>query len=453
MPIIIEIHGLNNTTFQNTNQNKTKRTLNHQIYNYGENKPVVVYVDNVPASSNNPNGDISNYNSNSRSISFGNSPVRSYFEVPKVAAQQVLYEFQQTPTNAVSNVHVKQLFHSPGGDSSDTTNYEQNSQPENHQNQYSASETVVTPIQHSAYTNHGQNYAHVNYHPLYNIQPHHVQSQHFVPGKYFYVNGRIVYQPTPALQQNQQKLPLKYGNTYQPQQKLMPPPVQRPASYSRFVPPQRHEMQSITSPITPAPPTKAPAPVQAVEEDDEEENASLQENEDDVEEAEEDDERPKYQQEDDEAEEDGERNPVFGRYKFDEDEDLEERERYREDDEAEEEDDDSRGGSSKYVSKKTRKSPKKKNGKSGKYNNKDNYSYSEGYSTSSKYEYPSKKKKNGKKGVKSQKSVRYAKGTKPQIEGRYSENIPITHKHKIFKEKWYVTKKTDDNLERSSEEF
>lgn len=41
--------------------------------------------------------------------------------------------------------------------------------------------------------------------------------------------------------------------------------------------------------------------------------------------------------------------------------------------------------------------------------------------------------------------VKYSKvkGGKPKvetIEGRFSENIPTTHKQKVFKERWYVSK-------------
>lgn len=278
--------------------------------------------------------------------------VKNIFEdTPKVAAQHVLYEYEQTPTNAVSNVQVKQLFQRP--EESKTVQTEKIALPE--PNRFLSAETAVNPVHHSTLVNHAQNFGHVVNHPLYNVQPTHVQHQQYIPNKYFYVNGKIVYQPG---QQNQhptanvnnhqtqvprtnfqnyqihpqthhnpvhsqpysvsnqnfvhgQSTPYLHNKQYQkippsnvpqqyrsPQQKLIPPPM----TYVRFHPPARHQMQPITQPVA----TPLAAPVkeeQAEEEEEEDDKEQLREEEEDSGEANEEEESANLEEADGEAEE------------------------------------------------------------------------------------------------------------------------------------------------------
>ena len=404
--------------------NKTKRTVSGQVHNYGENRPVVLYPESTPVS---PQSLASLY------APVTLKPVFDPELSKQVAAQQVLYEFQQTPTNAVSNVHVNQFYQplqsKDGGPA-----------------QFSGSETVATPVQHSALVRHGQNFAQVQYHPL----PQHVQTHQYIPGKLLYVNGKITYpsgqqngfQQHQAFQQQHQQQQNGFQpqqNGFQPQQrpsflythpqagthKFVPPPLVTRNAYRRFQAPEPQQILPITKPMS----------VPAVNEDqkeepevEEEENAPNKEEEE--EENEENDEES--------YEEDDEDDRYFNKYGFDDDD----HNNYREDDE-----EDNERGSSKPVPKKH-----KKVTKPNKYNKSDGYKYSESYSTSSKYEKPMRKGKKIMKNPKVQvKTVKGSKGDHPRfrnekIEGKQSRNIPVVHKQKIFKEKWYVTKSTDDSM-------
>lgn len=384
--------------------NKTKRTIANQVQTYGENRPVLLYPEN-PAPPT------------------FYAPVKPVFdpEVPKqVAAQQVLYEFQQTPTNAVSNVHVNQ-FYQP------VSSKPENPVPTNTgpAQFISSSESVAAPVQHSALIRHGQNFAQVQF------QPQHIQTQQYVPGKYLYVNGKILYQPNQPQQthQNQFQRPVNflYMHPQSGTQKFIPQaPLVRPMAYRRFHPPQPHQFQPITKPMN-VPEVTEEQP----EEEPAEENAENKEEEEEVEES---DDRGSEESDDDDH--------YFSKYSFDEDDD--DHGNYREEDD----DEDNERGSSRAVPKKH-----KKKGKPAKYSKSNNYKFSENYSSSSKYDKAGKKgKKTGKPTPKMHyKSVKYVKegNTKPKfekIEGKQSQNVPVVHKQKIFREKWFVTKSTDDSI-------
>lgn len=433
--------------------NKTKRTL-ADTATYGEKPAPLFYAI--------PDGTRPDFFATTKTFALAKPPYAVFDpEVPKqVAAQQVLYEYQQTPTNAVSNVHVKQLFQPLETiDANNTPQINQNNpatQQPHQQNQQNAhtSETVVNPVQHSSLVNHGQNYAHVQFQPYY---PQHTQTQHYVPGRYFYVNGKYVYPPLtnqphyPAQSQNQfQNVNpphqinkpvsyITYGTTNNLlKQKLTPPPTGTPMNYNKFIPPQKQDIQPITKPVQSTP--------QKVREevDEEEENASVQKEDERNEESEEDenDEKSNYEEESEEGDD------HYGKY-FDEEDD--ERGHYREEEE-EEEDDDSDRKASKIV--KVHKSPsrnKKNSPNKKRHNDKNNYAWSESYSHSSKYENGKKKSDKSKESKKydtSKKKVGKKNRNKPKgidkIEGRYSHNVPVIHEHNIFREKWYLSKSKND---------
>ncbi|RZC14239.1 PAT1 domain containing protein [Asbolus verrucosus] len=419
--------GLSTNITEEANTNKTKRTIAHQVHNYGENRPVLLYPDN----SGSQTGLTGFY-----------SPVtiKPVFdpEVPKqVAAQQVLYEFQQTPTNAVSNVHVNQYYQPISHNNEESPNNQYGYSGQNPQESQNGGNTgpaqfirnsgaVATPVQHSSFIRHGQNFAQVQFHP--SSGPQHIQTHQYVPGKYLYVNGKIIYQPN----QNNYQKPGSYVSYAHPpsQQKLAQPYLTHPMAYQRFHPPQVHQMQKITKPMS--------GPEAAEEQDEEmateEDNAPVKEREE-IEETDEDEEKASYEEGDD-----GDEGHYFSKYSFDDDED---RGNYRDDDEEE----DNERGSSRSIPKKHH---SKKAPKPHKYSKSNNYKYSENYSSSSKFEKPMKKgKKSGKSPSKMHyKSVKYSKQSIPRsdkYEGKQSRNVPVVHKHKIFKEKWYVTKSTDDS--------
>jgi hypothetical protein len=417
--------------------NKTKRTIGGQVQNYGENRPVLLYPDNSGAPSSGLNG------------FYAPVTIKPVFdpEVPKqVAAQQVLYEFQQTPTNAVSNVHVNQFYQplpqqsksdnaaSPGPAQFNAGPAQFNQGPAQFNagpaQFISGSESVATPVQHSSLIRHGQNFAQVQFQPLPGA-PHHIQTHQYVPGKYLYVNGKIIYQPSPNPNHAfQRPVSFVYNHPQTHTHKYITHPVIRPMPYRRFHPPQPHQVQQITKPI----------PVPEVNEEQNEEDTAEEDNaqvkEEEVDEAEEGDDKASYEESDDDEDR------YFSKYSFNDDDD-EDHARYRE----EEEDEDSERGSSRNVPKKQ----KKKTAKPQKYSKSNNFKYSENYSASSKFEKPGKKgKKAGKVPKMHYKAVKYSKEGqgKPRIErieGKQSQNVPIVHKQKIFKEKWYVTKSTDDS--------
>lgn len=329
---------------------------------------------------------------------YPDNPAFYHPDLPKqVAAQQVLYEFQQTPTNAVSNVHVNQ-YYQPVAPSMAKPEDVTNTGPATFS---TASIPVATPVQHSSLVRHGQNFAQVQFQPL-PAHPQHVQLQQYVPGKYFYVNGKVAYQPNLPNAQPRPVTP-NYVN-FHPSQKIAPNVFHRPLQYRNFQPPQSNQFLPITKPSEKPLETQTSKPVK------EEEEEATEEKEDS-----EDDKTSEESEDDDE---------YFGRYRFDEEDDEHEYDH-------EEDDDDSDRDSSRTASKKHhKKTPSSKK----------NYRFSESYKSSHKYEKPSKKpKKSNYKTTKNSKS-------REKIQGKQSQNVPVVHKQKIFKEKWYVTKSTDDSL-------
>ncbi|XP_044754463.1 probable serine/threonine-protein kinase DDB_G0280133 [Coccinella septempunctata] len=438
--------------------NKTKRTL-ADTATYGEKPAPLFYAI--------PDGTRPDFFATTKTFALAKSPYPAVFdpEVPKqVAAQQVLYEYQQTPTNAVSNVHVKQLFQPlETSEANNTPQFNQNNpmaqqqtQQQNNQNAHT-SETVVNPVQHSSLVNHGQNYAHVQIQPYY---PQHYQTHHYVPGRYFYVNGKYIYPPLPAQPHhpaqsqnqyqssnnapNQVNKPVSYityGNTLNlPKQKLTPPPTGSPMNYNKFMPPQKQDIQPITKPVQSSPPKVRE------EVDEEEENSSVQKEDERNREREsseeEDDDKSNYEEEDEENED------QYGKYFEDEEED---RGNYREEQEEDEEDDSDRKASRVVKVHKSPSRNKKNTPTKKRHNDKNNYAWSESYSHSSKYENGKKKSDKSKESKKYDTTKKAGKKNrnKPRkgnekIEGRFSHNIPVIHEHNIFREKWYLSKSKND---------
>ncbi|XP_017775689.1 PREDICTED: nucleolin [Nicrophorus vespilloides] len=264
------------------NNNKTKRGLIHESHYYGESgpfRPVATlyhhHHQQQHHQDNNPSPSQQNY--------YSNKPE------PKVASQQVLYEYQQTPHSAVSNVHVNQQFQNAP--------VTEPTYPQHQPSQY------VNPVQHSTYIQH------VPYIPQQQQNP----SPHYTPAKYIYVNNKVMYQ-TP--QQLHPLAPRPYKLPLPLPQKVQPAPVLPPLTYQNY-----HLTTTTAKPIT-TPKQEVKKVVEEVQEDEE----------DDEEDAEEED-------------EDEEEDVPFGRYKFveDEEEDADEDEDKLRD---EEEDEDSHRGSS-----------------------------------------------------------------------------------------------------------
>ncbi|KAG5890119.1 hypothetical protein JTB14_027786 [Gonioctena quinquepunctata] len=224
---------------------------------------------------------------------------------------------------------------------------------------------------------------------------------------------------------------IRSANVYYPtprpiSQNLIPPPAHPPVSQNRFQPPPRSQLQPIETPST-APPTteRPPKPHKhKVEEKPIEENKD-----EDTEES--------YYDHDEDSE--NYEAPSHEKY-FDDEED--DHLSFRDHDDIEEdEEEDSNRGSTRYVSSKVKKYPKKF------------YKPEKGEIIyGSRYEYP--EKKNSKDSGKKQHSMRYKSykfskdsGRYPKsegIEGRQSQHVPVTHKQKIFKEKWYLSKSSAD---------
>ncbi|XP_060530089.1 probable serine/threonine-protein kinase fhkB [Cylas formicarius] len=504
---------------------KAKRTLSDQIYNHGETKPVVFFMDNTNPSLPQHQGELQ-ASASSGLKTFYTGPTKplalvsvqqpiQVFEQdsPKqVAAQQVLYEFQQTPTNAVSNVHVKQLFEpteitTEGSLSSGLNNL--GHQQQTSTNQYpsfshpyasgyspATSETIVSPVQHNQFTNHGQNTGTFSYYnPLQNQyqQSQYVpNSQKYTPGKYLYFNGKIVYQPNQvgqpqaqkqqgpnlAFLHNQQKVPMINFANRQPAQnysathaavnsvpnvgvrpKMLPPPNLPPITYNRFQAPSEQQHQQINKPSA-APPQRQEEHEEEPE-NNEEESSENEYDENDEERSDDSEEDKEKYEEDDDGDDDHHR---FKYYNFENDDDDHEdryyrpktrkhRYHYRDDDD--EEDKDNQRGSSKYSSKSYPRSHKNVNG--GKMaGTSEKFGWRENYSTSSEYKSPKEFKKSNKAKPKGEyRETKYTKKSgKPRgeaIEGRHSEHIPVTHKQKVYKERWYVTKDVGGKMEKRVE--
>lgn len=241
---------------QQQTQNKTKRGLTEQTRTFHEAdtfKPLILYPELAAAGASHSE----TYAESPRSLAPSPTLSTSFeTEPPKqVTAQQVLYEYQQTPSTTISNVHVNQQFQtvptpetantqvvyaSQLPPASPTTQFVNNGHNlEAQQNQHSLSvQNVVQPVQHSSLIKHGQGYGQVTYQPsaetpppqtrtspIYqptrnqppqaplnhqyipsNVQPTQSsfysstqqfpqQPNPFSQGKYLYVNGKILYYP------------------------------------------------------------------------------------------------------------------------------------------------------------------------------------------------------------------------------------------------------------------
>ncbi|XP_023029634.2 uncharacterized protein [Leptinotarsa decemlineata] len=300
------------------------------------------------------------------------------------------------------------------------------------------SETIVTPVQHGHLVqNNLQPFNSFKLHPLYNVQP-----QYAGPKKYIYVNGRFIYDPnTPHFQNPQtfyhssqqfpQRQPIvNYNHPGVPRQNLVPPSAHPLLTQSRFQPPPKSQQQPINIPSTAPPNTgrQQKKPEHREEEKPVEENKEEEDKEENNEENEE-----YYQHEDDSDNYEG---PERERYSFDDDDEDHHLSLRDHDDIEDDDEDDSNRGSTRHVTK-VNKYPKKFY-KSGK---KDEIIYG------SRYEYPEKKHPRGsaKKQSMRYKSYKYSKDSDQEgIEGKQSQHVPVTHKQKIFKEKWYLSKSSAD---------
>lgn len=418
--------------------NKTKRTLTNEGVNYGEPNTAWFYTDNLKPQVTPRNTETDFPNSKPLAL-VELQPVK-IFEPPKEIPQPVIYEFQQTPTNLVQSV--KQLL---GPDTAYNPELPQYKAPlfQNQNPNILTSETIVSPVQHShVIRNHNHHLTGPRVHPLYNVQP-----TYQIPKKYAYVNGKIIYDPSsfqiqqPPLQTapnffnnqqtfhpqqlNRQQL-INYHNRYTSRPKLAPPVVhQMPVNLPTITKLQPPKMQSIDTPSQP-PPNR-----ERHNEGNREEEKPVVEEEVSEEEIEE---KSRHQEEEYDPYEDD--RPFNEKYSFEyEDGDhLKEEEEDDRRDGAEEESDSNRGSSRhRYVTSKVKKYPKKKYRPAKK---------SEHY-YSSKYEYPDKyhpKKKNHKMHYK---GYKYSKNFEDPDAG-FSENVPVIHKQKLFKEKWYVSKSLSD---------
>lgn len=238
-------------TKENKAQNKTKRGLSeqqsHTFHDVDSFKPLILYPELAAAGA-------------SHSETYAETP-KSFAESepPKqVTAQQVLYEYQQTPSTTISNVHVNQQFQTvptaetansqvvyasqlpPAASATQFVNDGHNLEAQQNQQHSVSVQNVVHPVQHSALIKHGQNYGQISLHtpppqappppprnpaPVYqpprnvappptpvnqyvssSVQPtqssFYSSTQNFAqqpnlfsPGKYLYVNGKILYYP------------------------------------------------------------------------------------------------------------------------------------------------------------------------------------------------------------------------------------------------------------------
>ncbi|CAG9765518.1 unnamed protein product [Ceutorhynchus assimilis] len=490
LPLLSEANNSRNLTTHHGN--KSKRFLANQV---GEAKAVLFYMENPQQNEEAPE------------LQTAASSIRNLYPTPgkplavvsvqqpiqvfeqdthpkQVAEQQVLYEFQQTPNNAVSNVQVKQLFQPDGptyGEQLPTAQaftsiqpalfnnqayVRSQQQPQGSSHHPATSATIISPVHQNLYTS-NQNPTSFTYNNPFNNdystnkqQQQQRQQQQQSPGKYIYLNGKIVYNPAHHIIQqgkilppnsiynkgvyhNQQKLPLinnnNFGGQLQQQQQrprehvaaqtqqgnknnnYLPPITKN----NRFQPPKH--LQQINKPST------APIYQQQEEENEDDEELNNEESEDDY------DKQNDAEDEDDDAHDDD--SYGYETFQF-EDEYLEnddahflksKAKRLRDEDESEYDDE-----------RPTRKHPKNH---SRRYRNQpnDNYGYYEGYRTNMKYKSP-KTKDN--KPIGKYKKVKFSrvKGGKPKvetIEGRFSEQVPVTHRQKLYKERWYVTQDLD----------
>lgn len=361
-----------------------------------------------------------------------NQDASNYYPYP--SSSQIVYGNQQIPNNPQYG------FQSPS-------------------NQYQ-SETVVAPVQHSTSINHGI------FNPVVPTLPviHPTQTP-LILGKYIFSNGKIIFNPlnsqtTPQL--NTPPLPLypkpqtafnPAFNPYKALTKLTPP---NPIAPNNFNYQQQHTKINIE-------PTKAP--VKELEKESKENKKT--EKEKDLEE-EEDEEAENVKEESFEENDSDEvsdfkedddnnhhyyRKPYHSSHRYDDDED-ESHERYEEDDddhnEREHYFDDNKRGSSKHYHSKPKKYHKVEYKPYKQIESGDKYKFKESYSSKSKNGKPVKgfyKHFDDREPKTQYKAYKYSKSSeKPKIdivESKESQNIPVIHKQKIYKEKWFVTKSHD----------
>ncbi|XP_072385124.1 uncharacterized protein [Diabrotica undecimpunctata] len=394
---------------------KTKRNLSRDIQSYGESSLVLPYSDSTKTYYEPKH--INTYQVRPLALVDLSQPVKVI--EPKVAAQQVLYEFQQTPTDAVSNVHVKQLFQP-----------DLKPPPPSNPQTLMASETVV-PVQQYPQNSGPQNF-NVKQHPLYSIQPSFLEPKKYVYGKiivdsthpqqsnYHHPGSpNVFYSNQPFLPQGAQhgKPILNYVNHFPRHNNIMLTTTEIPpiTQHNKFRPPSKNQYQTIDMPsqnVQEEKPKRRPVEKPVVENEDDDER----------------DDRSNYQDEDEREEYD----TPFGKY-FEEEEEISEyghHENLEEDDDEAEED--NKRGSSKHVPKREKHPKKYKKTKS--YHSKytipeDKYFRNEGSKQHKSYKYKHSKK---------------SKFPKSELDARFSEPIPVTHKKKVLKEKWFLSKSLAD---------
>ncbi|CAH1156117.1 unnamed protein product [Phaedon cochleariae] len=394
------------TDFRNISE--TEPTFIGHYRNPDEPKIIWLYSDHPNLPIDSPKTDNQGYYTNSRpSVAF--TDVDSSVRVAKpmkLVAPQILYDFQRPP-----RVERQPVSASPR-------------LVQNHNRQ---SYNNVPNVISSAQTRN------VVQHPLYNIQP-----QYYIPKKYGLMNGKLVYDPTSLQLVQRPVLPTFYHSTQQfphfqqpvlyqhhQRQQLLPQPVAitrlPPITKSHFKAPPRSQFQPIDTP--------SEMPEQQEEPSGEEKPVS-----EDIEEEESED-KANYEEDDDEAEHYG--TPEFEKYFHDDEDDHEQYEHIENSDD--EEEDDSDRGSTSFVP--SRKFPKKYYFKPEK---KSEIKYGPKNNVHPKYKSIQKPKKKQKMQYE---SYRYSKDSAkyPEvIEGLQSKQIPVTHKQKILKEKWYLTKSSDN---------
>ncbi|XP_056642490.1 uncharacterized protein LOC130448908 [Diorhabda sublineata] len=407
------VHAQNTTNLLS----KTKRNLSRDVQSYGESGLVLPYNDN-PKVYYEPK-QVNTYQVRPLALVDLSQPVKVI--EPKVAAQQVLYEFQQTPTDAVSNVHVKQLFEQ-----------DMKPPPQNNPPNLITSETVQPAVHHGQYI---QNTAPPSFnpkqHPLYGVQPTFVEPKKYVYGKiivdstlpqqqnfHHHASPNVFYSNHPFSPQATHGRPiLNYVNHF-PRNNIIVPTTEAPhipLQNNKFKPPPRAQYQPIDKPTRVKPETKPKHIEKPVVENEEAEEDEHEE-------------RTNNREEEEEERDEYESSP-FEKY-FDDEDNSEYRnqENSEDDDEVEE---DPKRGSSKYVSKREKFPKKYKMMKSY-------YKYSSGpddrhYKNEGR-KHKSNKNKNNKK----------SKSPPLELEAKYSEHVPVTHKKKILKEKWYISKSLAD---------
>lgn len=426
--------------------NKTKRTLANEGGGFGDPNTFWLYTDTFKPQVTPRSAE--NVFASSKPLAIVELQPVKIVDPPKEISQSAIYDIhQQDPTNLVPNV--KQLLPTEF----DLTQEVQQYRPQIFHHpipNIATSETIVSPVQHSHIVrNHNHHFTAPKPHPLYNFQP-----TYHIPKKYAYVNGKIIYDPNAfQIQQNplqtspnylhsaqtfhpqhlQKQQLINYHNRHIPRPNLTPPAIQQlpqvpqiPTGFptiNKFQPPK---LQVIDTPSQPLSHKDRPQQSRKKENRDEEKPVSEKEESDD-----DSDENSPYHDDENEPYEDDER-PFSEKYSFDEEDS--DHLSYRDEEELDEDDDSNRGSTrNRYV--KTKKYPTKKY----RHGKKSELYYS------GKYEYPDKHnpKKNTKRHKMHYKGYKIYKNVDEPDAG-FSENVPVVHKQKLLKEKWFVSKSLSD---------